>query len=323
MTRVSIALCVCNGARFLGEQLSSLRAQSRLPDEVIVGDDASEDESVAIIERFSAEAPFPVRLIRNSTRLGVRGNFEMAISRCADDLIALCDQDDVWLPEKLAVLAARLEDDESVVAAFSDASVVDETLEPLGYTMWEHVGFSAKRRKQMTQDAPWRPLFKDPVVTGATLMFRRRLVDACLPIPDSWVHDAWIAQIAAAHGKILPVEERLMLYRQHSSNVIGGKRLSLRAQLRRADVVGRLGLVERELSRYRQLLERLSDLDATQRQTAMRRSASAKVQHLQRRQSLPANRGRRVPTIVSECLNGNYSRFSKDWRNIAGDLLMP
>ena len=323
MTRVSIALCVCNGARFLREQLSSLRIQSMPPGEVVIGDDASDDESVAIIEKFSAEAPFPVRLIRNSPRLGVAKNFQTVIAHCTHDLIALCDQDDVWFPEKLAVLAYRRENDTNAVAAFSDATVVDERLQPLGYTMWEHVGFSAKRRKQMTQKYPWQPLFKDPVVTGATLMFRKRLVDACLPIPDNWVHDAWIAQIAAAHGQILPVEESLILYRQHAANVIGGKRHSLRAQLQRADVIGRLGLVERELSRYRQLLERLSDLDATPRLTAMRRSAGAKLQHLQRRHRLPANRVRRVPTIVSECLNGNYSRFSKDWRNIAADLLMP
>lgn len=323
MTRVSIALCVCHGARFLDEQLSSLRAQSRLPEEVVIGDDASEDESVAIIKRFSAEAPFPVRIIRNKQRLGVRGNFEKVISHCSNELIALCDQDDVWLPEKLDVLASRLERDANAVAVFSDASVVDEKLQPLGYTMWEHVGFTAMRRKQMTQDAPWQPLFKDPVVTGATLMFRKRLVDACLPIPESWVHDAWIAQIAAAHGKILAVEEPLVLYRQHSANVIGGKRLSLRSQLRRADVVGRLGLVERELSRYRQLFERLSDLDITPRQTAMQRSAREKIRHLERRQRLPANRMRRVPTIMSECLNGNYYRFSKDWRNVAADWFMP
>jgi hypothetical protein len=136
-----------------------------------------------------------------------------------------------------------LGNDASTVAAFSDASVVDEDLQPLGYTMWEHVGFSAKRRKQMTQNDPWQPLFKDPVVTGATLMFRKRLVDACLPIPDSWIHDAWIAQIAAAHGRIVAVPEPLILYRQHSANVIGGKRLSLRSpaakELRQ---IGRKGL---------------------------------------------------------------------------------
>lgn len=323
MTRVSIALCVCHGARFLDEQLSSLRAQSRVPNEVVIGDDASEDESVAIVERFSAEAPFPVRLIRNSPRLGVRRNFEKVISHCTNELIALCDQDDVWLPEKLDVLASRLEDEASAMAAFSDATVVDENLNPLGYTMWQRIGFSGKRRKQMTQDCPWQPLFKDPVVTGATLIFRKQLVDACLPIPDSWVHDAWIAQLAAAHGKILPVDEPLILYRQHSSNVIGGKRLSLRAQLREANFVGRLGVVERELSRYRQLLERLSDLDITPRQTAMREAACAKVRHLQIRQKLPAERVRRLPMIVSEWLNGNYIRYSKDWRNIAADLLMP
>jgi glycosyltransferase involved in cell wall biosynthesis len=322
MPAISIALCVCNGARFLGEQLSSLRDQSRLPDELVVGDDASEDESVAIVERFAEEVPFPVRLFRNSPRLGVRGNFEKVISHCSHELIALCDQDDIWLPEKLAVLASSLEEDTSVVATFSDASVVDEKLQPLGYTMWEYVGFSAKRRNPMNLDRPWQPLFKDPVVTGATLMFRKRLVDVCLPIPDGWVHDAWIAQIAAAHGKIRPVEQPLILYRQHSSNVIGGRRLSLHAQMRKAEAIGRKNLAEREYSRYQQLLNRLSALDETPRLRIMRDLAAAKLKHLKRRRNLPANRIRRVPAVVSEVLKGNYRRFAKDWRNVAADLLM-
>lgn len=322
MTPVSVALCVCNGAEFLGDQLSSLVSQSRPPKEVVIGDDASEDRSVAIINQFSQDAPFEVRLLRNNSRLGVRRNFENVIAHCSSDFIALCDQDDIWLPQKLDILASRLERAPDAVAVFSDADVVDDALVPLGYTMWEQIAFSRERQEQIVGDRPWEALFKHPVVTGATLMFRRELVDACLPIPEAWVHDAWIAQISAVHGRIVTVPKPLVLYRQHLANVIGGRRLSLRAQLRKGEEIGRIGLAEREYSRYQQLLDRLSEFEETQRVRTMRDLAVAKLEHLNRRRSLPANRVRRVPAVVSEVLAGNYRRFAKDWRYVVADLLM-
>ena len=175
----------------------------------------------------------------------------------------------------------------------------------------------------MLEDRPWEVLFKDPVVTGATLAFRRSLVDRCLPIPENWMHDAWIAQIAAWHGRVDPVEAPLINYRQHSSNVIGGKRLSVLSQIRRAEAVGRTGLVGRELSRYTALLERLPEQGATPRQATMRKLTLVKIEHLSRRMNLPRNHLRRVPTVFSECLSGNYRRFAKDWRNVVADLFMP
>ena len=322
VTPVSVALCVCNGAKFLGDQLSSLISQSRPPQEVVIGDDASEDQSLAIIQQFSKHAPFEVRVLQNDSRLGVRRNFERVIASCPSDLIVLCDQDDLWLPQKLDVLASTLERTPGAVAVFSDADVVDDTLSPLGYTMWDHIAFSMGHQKRIAGDRPWEVLFKHPVVTGATLMFRRDLVDACLPIPDGWVHDAWIAQIAAAHGQIVVVPEPLILYRQHAANVIGGRRLSLRAQLRKGETIGRLGLVEREYLRYQQLLDRLSALGERPSLRMMQDLAVAKLEHLKRRRNLPANRIRRVPAIVSEVLKGNYQRFAKDWRYVAADLFM-
>ena len=322
MTPVSVALSVCNGAKFLGDQLSSLLAQRRPPREVVIGDDASEDQSLAIIQQFSRDAPFEVRLLKSDLRLGVRRNFERVIASCSSNLIVLCDQDDLWLPQKLDVLASTLERTPGSVAVFSDADVVDDNLSPLGYTMWEHIAFSTERQEQIAGEHPWEVLYKHPVVTGATLMFRRELVDACLPIPDGWVHDAWIAQIAAAHGRIVAMPEPLILYRQHSANVIGGRRLSLRAQLRKGETIGRLALVERESLRYQQLLDRLSAFDETPRRRMMQNLAVAKLEHLERRRNLPANRIRRVPAVVSEVFKGNYQRFAKDWRYVAADLFM-
>src|SRR3954470_17842517 len=94
----SVAMCTYNGARFLGEQLASVAAQTRPPDELVVCDDRSTDETASLVRDFAAAAPFRVRLHVNERNLGSTRNFERAVSLCEGDLIALSDQDDEWLP---------------------------------------------------------------------------------------------------------------------------------------------------------------------------------------------------------------------------------
>lgn len=321
--RVSVVLCTCDGARYMYAQVDSLIDQTIWPDEVIICDDASEDDTLCLLERWSAAAPFQVRLFRNMFRLGVRGNFEQALGRCTGGLIALCDQDDVWLPNKVGALTSAIMHSPHAVAAFSDAAVVDSNLSSLGYSMWRHIGFCQARQRIMREDRPWEVLFKDPVVSGATLMFRSALLPLVLPIPSCWMHDAWIAQIAASQGQLVAVEDPLILYRQHTGNVIGGRKVSVLAQMRRAQGLGRVGLVKRELRRYTALRDRLATFPTTPRRDVMLTMAEAKLEHLSRRAALPTNRLLRGSTVLGEFLNGNYSRFAKDWRNVVADLFMP
>lgn len=321
--RISVALCTLNGARFLPEQLHSVGAQDRLPDELVACDDGSSDLSVRFLGDLYGAGIFPVRIIHNRARQGTNRNFSQAISLCRGDAIALADQDDVWVPTKLSKLLAALEGLPGAVAAFSDALVVDSHLRPLGYTMWQQANFTAERQKLIEADRPWEVFFKDPVVTGATLMFRRDLLPFILPIPGGWVHDAWIAHIAASQGRIVCIPEPLVLYRQHEQNVIGGRKLTFRDQIARARRLTRLGLVEREMERYSALRERLEQFSASKRRDVMLAMCHAKLRHLTFRKRLPTSRPVRVATVMREWANGNYSRFARDWRNVAADLLMP
>lgn len=319
---VSVALCTLDGDRYLKPQLDSILSQTRSPVELIVCDDGSADSTIGLLADFSRNSSFPVRIVRNPVRLGVTRNFAKAVSLCGGDVIALADQDDLWVPTKLSTLAAILERTPDALAAFSDAEVVDPYLRSHGYTMWQQTGFSAPRQRLIQADRPWDVLFKDPVVTGATLMFRRELLPLVLPIPEGWVHDAWIAQIAASQGRLVAVEEPLVLYRQHAANVIGGRKLTLRAQVTRARALGRAGLVDREIGRYSALRDRLVTFSPTARRDVMLAMCDAKLEHLERRRRLPARRVSRVPSVFLEWISGNYRRFAKDWRNIAADLLM-
>src|SRR6478672_9070821 len=138
---VSVALCTFNGAAHLPDQLGSIAAQRRLPDELVVRDDASSDGTCGVIRAFAARVPFPVRFEVNAHRLGSTRNFDRAIAACSGEIIALCDQDDIWRDDKLRLLERRFQDD-SIGLVFSDADIVDAALIPAGERLWPSVGFN-------------------------------------------------------------------------------------------------------------------------------------------------------------------------------------
>src|SRR5713226_2485661 len=140
MSRASVALCAYNGGRFLREQLRSITEQSTPPCQLVICDDGSTDDTVAIADSFARSAPFPVEVRRNRTRLGTGANFDEASSRCSGDVIFLCDQDDVWHPEKITRTIERF-DDPRVQCVFTDARLVDEEGRQIGRTLWQQIGF--------------------------------------------------------------------------------------------------------------------------------------------------------------------------------------
>ena len=113
-----------NGAAYLPEQLASLVAQVRQPDELVICDDYSTDQTQTIIHEFSATSPFPVHTYLNEQNLGSTRSFERAIGLCTGDVIALCDQDDVWRNDKLKLIEEAFTNAPAVGLVFSDAEIV-------------------------------------------------------------------------------------------------------------------------------------------------------------------------------------------------------
>ncbi len=134
---ISVAMCTFNGARFLRAQLESIARQRRPPDELVICDDGSSDGSVEILREFAAGASFSIRIFCNEKNLGSTQNFEKAIQLCKGDLIALCDQDDIWLPEKLSRLLQIFEQDSSLGGVFSDADLINENSQEIGKRLWQ------------------------------------------------------------------------------------------------------------------------------------------------------------------------------------------
>lgn len=219
MTRISIAMTTYNGAAYLQEQLNSLLAQAVAPFELQVGDDGSTDATQAIVERFSASAPFPVTFVRNERRLGFGENFIQTARRCSGEWIAFCDQDDVWHPGKLKWAEERIESGPSDLMLLAhNATVVDQSLHG-GRRLYDY-----PRRETVTSRLNLPPEW---YCTGFTQVFRADLVRS---VPSSkrvsfpWhrhrdAHDVWIALLANCTGSILRSDRELASYRRHGSTV--------------------------------------------------------------------------------------------------------
>ena len=309
--RISIALCTYNGAHFLEPQLESYLAQTRLADELVVCDDGSTDDTLAMLESFAQRAPFPVRLERNCERLGSTKNFEKAIGLCTGELIATSDQDDIWLPHKLALNEAGFDVDPKRGLVFSDAEVVDEDLRPMGYTQWQAIQLGPWQKWQVRKDEAFAVLLRQWLVTGATMMFRASYLPSVLPIPECWTHDGWIAFIIGAMAPVGLLDSSTVLYRQHGGQQIGGRKLGWRELYEVAKTVGpeyfqvthERFLLARE--RLRAFAPRLRDpkyLDLLDR----------KVEHQRRRLAIAESRSRvqKVTWTLDELVHWRYQRFA-------------
>lgn len=328
MPRVSVALCTYNGARFLGEQLDSIARQSRPIDELILCDDGSSDETLAIARRFADRLPLQIQ--QNPARLGVTKNFEQAISRCSGDVIFLCDQDDRWTASKVARLVAALQRSESDAAAgrgaalaFSDARVVREDGSPAGYRLWDSIWFDRRERRRMMAGEALPVLLRHAVPAGCTLALRSVYRPLLLPIPDlPHVHDVWIALLLACVGPLAPVEEPLIDYRVHSGNTVGMRRYNWWGQLQMARRQLRSGAFAQSAILHQAARERL----ASQPEWAVSPSALSlleeKIQHSRARDGLASSGSGRWGTIWEQWRAGNYRQFSYGLKSVLQDVFL-
>jgi len=326
--KISIAMCTYNGAAFLPAQLQSIMAQSRPPDEIVICDDASTDNTRTLLQDFAAKSSIPVTLHFNEQNLGSVKNFERAITLCTGDVIALSDQDDVWRNDKLERFETVLNSSPTAGLVFSDADVVDENLKPLNRRMWDEVGFDIHKRKLVRMGRALEVLITGWTVTGATMAFRSRFVKLSLPIPDeiAMIHDGWIALTIAAVADVVALEDPLVHYRQHARQQIG-------APARKEAAPGLRGTQGIETAFHRRnssaelhkILETLEARLLAHANEFDTRKALSFVSdytfHLNVRANLPQRRLNRVPSILRELLSLRYHEYANGFKSAAKDLV--
>lgn len=198
-------MAVYNGERYLKEQLESFALQTRLPDELIVCDDMSNDGTLELLEAFKLQAPFDVKIVVNRANMGYTRNFEKAISLCTGNIIFLSDQDDIWFPNKIEICVGHLAKDKNVLLCIHDANLVDDNL----------IFHGATKMTQVARVSGKSGLF----ATGALTVIRQDILRYVLPIPEGIVgHDIWIHQVAKLLGVRSVVPASLQVLRRHSSN---------------------------------------------------------------------------------------------------------
>jgi len=197
----SVVLASYQGERFIGEQLDSILPQLGPQDEIVVSDDVSTDRTLEVIAR---RGDARIRVLRNDRHLGYVANFQRAIAGCRGDSVFFCDQDDIWLPNKVAMLDNALR---AADCAASDAIVVDERLETLHRSFFELLG--ARHFSCLS-------LYWKPSVIGATVACRRDYLETLLPFPAGVPHDYWLTFNAACDNTLAVLPVPLILYRRHT-----------------------------------------------------------------------------------------------------------
>lgn len=219
---LSILLATYNGERYLAQQLDSLLEQSYQSFQIFIRDDGSSDNTIAIIKQYCKRFPFKVHLVPDKIKhRGAVGSFFYLLQTIDSDYYMFCDQDDVWLPDKILVTMKVMRDIESryshiPIVIHTDLFVVDQELNILYPSFWKKMKLKVELLQKFNYLATCN------CVTGCTMLINKIAKQISLPYPsDCPMHDFWIALMSAKYGLVTNVPEPTILYRQHHSNVVG------------------------------------------------------------------------------------------------------
>jgi len=222
MPQVNILLATHNGEKYLLEQLRSIENQTYPFWTLTVSDDYSSDNTIAIIRTFSKLTRNTVKILSPRYHGSAQSNFFYLLRKCdRTPLYALCDQDDIWVPEKLeklvgAIVPSLIRREPSL--AYSDITVVDKDLQVVAPSFQKQIRAFPSRLS-------FRSLLSENSVPGCAVMFNDQLLQLLRTyegtIPKNIMHDWLIALLAAGAGSLTYVDKSLALYRQHASNAAG------------------------------------------------------------------------------------------------------
>lgn len=222
MSKISVAMTTYNGAKFLLAQLQSLLDQTRQPDEVVICDDHSEDATVEIARNFLlANRLNHWRILESNVNLGYIRNFRKAMNATTGDIVFLCDQDDIWCSEKLAVMCAAMESNRKIEALTCGYRVIDaegKELDPQPEKFYVPLPGAG----ELSRVRSGKILYAN-MAQGCAGAYRRSLVEAYCQAEDcnQIAHDWALHLLAYEHGKLYFLNRELIQYRIHSNNVTG------------------------------------------------------------------------------------------------------
>lgn len=315
--KTSVAICTYNGEKYIEEQLISILNQSIKPDEIVICDDNSTDNTIQLAEKILITSSIKFRIETNQTNLGVIKNFEKAIGLTSGDIIFLSDQDDIWLTNKIKTILYEFSKDPDCVLAFTDADLVNYKRGKLGVKLWETLKYS---HNESDKNSFHNILLNRCVVTGATMAIKRELFNNVKPFKESWIHDGWLAINAPLYGTVKAIKAPLIEYRQHENNVIGATSLKFIERVKKYyQNIGILEKVRRDrYSRYKTFY----DFNYSKLDDDMKIKIKECIEFwsdMKRIESFGLTKG--LLTIFKNIINGNYKKYYTGLRGACRDLL--
>lgn len=209
--RISVCIATYNGEKYISEQIDSILSQLSEADEIIISDDHSTDNTLAIINGLQDKR---IKFYTNVNTKGVIGNFANAISKANGDLVFLCDQDDIWRNDKVSVLLQQF-NDQNVTLVLSNALLVNKDGKSLEKSIFN---------KPVSESSLLKHFVKSSFL-GCAMAFRKNSVPKVFPIPENVpMHDWWIGMLHLYYGKVRYINQDLLYYRRHDNNVTSTKR---------------------------------------------------------------------------------------------------
>ena len=320
--KLSIAMTTYNGSKFILEQLQSIASQSLLPDEIIICDDCSKDNTTEIIERFKENSHLNIKLIKNPNNLGVIKNFEKAITETTGDIIFLSDQDDYWFPQKLRVYTDAFENNKDVDFIFSDVQIADKYLNVKSGSLFSYEQKSNPERFVDDNHTNIMSFISMKLsASGATIAFRSKLRSFILPIPEinHLLHDGWIEKIALSTSKCMMLAAPYSKYRQHGNNFDGYKSGII---YKFKDLINLYNFRQHEYDYLSAIKERLISIDFDNKskiiEIIIRKQdyLSKQIIHYNQKRYL-----RILLTIFEYQISGVYAKYYRGTRTFTKDIL--
>lgn len=318
--KVSVAMCTYNGSKYIKDQIVSILNQSHVPDEIVICDDNSTDNTIGLACKILNKTSVNWKIIKNCNTLGVTKNFEKAISLCQGDVIFTSDQDDFWAINKIERILEEFDNNPNCNFVFSNAEIVNSDLKKSPVDLWSTIGFSIDSLDENTEI--FELLLKKNFVTGATMAFRREFIGITFPFSSLWIHDYWIAINLSTVGQSIAIPDKLILYRQHDENIIGAKRKSFLKNAR----ISLLGIFNNDIYREKKYLmvkdfrEFIVNKNIDNR--LKEKVINCELFWKNRLELHNQNRREAIRYFLSDLKRGNYERYYSGFQGFIKDVTM-
>ncbi len=312
--KLSVALCTYNGAAYIQEQLESIFQQTVPVDEIILCDDGSKDDTVKIAQSLLEASGISFRIIVNEQSLGVAENFLCALKNTTGDYVFTCDQDDVWMKNKVAMFVSEIEKTHRMLY-FSDGLLVDGKGQSLNVRLWDVYRVPYR---DSHEELYMNELVRMGIVTGAAMCVSRELIDVVDEIPTPFLHDEWFSVIATVKGSVRAINHVTFHYRQHGKNVVGAEKQSF--SLRAKRWLSNFKEVEKIRTRNYKRAQEIANVSLHTKHAPVAERCRLFWQDME----TSSHQGK-WKSFCSYCKNlfaGNYSRFYTGFRGFLRDVLV-